>query len=115
MYAGRNTSLNPPHVMVLVWFAVLLAALALPGLLQAQERESRRDTLDSRARYTLKPLVVTATREPRQSFELAAPVVALDSSSIRRLAPNTAADLLRDLPGLDVSGVGPSCVRQSKT
>jgi outer membrane receptor protein involved in Fe transport len=82
--------------------------LALPAA--AQEEGTRRDTLERRP-YVVAPLVVTATRELRASFELAAPVLALDATAIIRAAPNTAADLFRDLLGLDLSGVGPSQTR----
>ena len=76
----------------------------------AQEEGSRRDTLERRT-YVVAPLVVTATREPRPNFELAAPVLALDATAIIKAGPNTAADLFRGLPGVDISGVGPSQTR----
>jgi hemoglobin/transferrin/lactoferrin receptor protein len=86
----------------------IFSVAALPAT--AQEEGARRDTVERRP-IEVAPLVVTATREPRASFELAAPVLALDASSIIRIAPNTTADLFRDLPGLDLSGVGPSQTR----
>jgi len=94
---------------------ILLVALATPSLVAAQETgergAARRDTVDRTPRYVMAPLVVTATRAPRSSFELAVPVAAVDSVEIRRIAPNTAADLFRRLPGLDVNGVGPNQTR----
>lgn len=96
-------------------FALRLASailLLLPAGLDAlQDPGARADTTERRVRFRLEPLVVTATRQLRQAFELAAPVAAIDSLTIRRLQPNTAADLLRDLPGLDVNGVGPNQAR----
>ena len=61
--------------------------------------------------YTLPPLNVTATRTVRDIFDTAAPVSVIDALSIRIRQPNTAADLLRDLPGLDVNGVGANQTR----
>jgi hemoglobin/transferrin/lactoferrin receptor protein len=60
---------------------------------------------------TLAPVVVTATRTPKSIFEAPAPVHLIDSETIRGLMPNSAADLLRELPGVDVAGVGTNQVR----
>lgn len=75
---------------------------------QQPDSASRRDTLEARAPISVAALVVTATRAPRLNFQLAAPVAVVGADEIERLAPNSAADLFRDLPGLDVNGVGPS-------
>ncbi|MGE0640262.1 MAG: TonB-dependent receptor plug domain-containing protein [Thermoanaerobaculia bacterium] len=54
---------------------------------------------------------VTATGSERDTFEVATPVTVLREAEIERLAPDSAADLLRDQPGVDVNGVGPNQAR----
>ncbi len=76
----------------------------------SEDARAESDTIPSKL-YTLPPINVTATRTPRDVFETAAPVSVIDAIQIRLRAPNTAADLLRDLPGLDVNGVGPNQTR----
>ncbi|MCB1009340.1 MAG: TonB-dependent receptor [Acidobacteria bacterium] len=51
---------------------------------------------------------VTALGREADSFEVATPVTVLRALEIERKAPNNAADLLRDEPGVDVNGVGPN-------
>ncbi|MBK6487340.1 MAG: TonB-dependent receptor [Gemmatimonadetes bacterium] len=72
----------------------------------AQER-----TADSTR--TLRTVTVTATRAPTDVRQVPAPVTVLDSASIRERAPNNAADLLREAPGVDVVGTGPNQGRPS--
>ena len=54
---------------------------------------------------------VTATGSERDTFEVATPVTVIRQEEIERLAPDNAADLLRDQPGVDVNGVGPNQAR----
>jgi outer membrane receptor protein involved in Fe transport len=49
---------------------------------------------------------VTATRSLREVFLTPAPVAVIDTGFLRRTRPNTVTDLFRELPGLDVNGVG---------
>lgn len=74
-----------------------------PLQLSAQTRPDtiRRDTV-----FRVDPIEVTATRTARPVFTTPAPVSVIDRSAIQRQKPNTVADLFRDLPGLDVNGVG---------
>ncbi len=51
---------------------------------------------------------VTATGSETDAFEVATPVTVLGAEEIERRAPDNAADLLRDEPGVDVNGVGPN-------
>lgn len=53
-------------------------------------------------------VTVTATGNPRDTFEVATPVTVIQQEEIARLAPDNAADLLRTQPGVDVNGVGPN-------
>lgn len=70
---------------------------------------SGKDT--ARARTVLPAVVVTATRTPKSTFDVPAPVNYIDSSFFQERLPNSASDLFRDLPGLDVDGVGTNQVR----
>ena len=54
---------------------------------------------------------VTATGSKRDVFEVATPVTVVRREQIERKAPQNAADLLRDEPGVDVAGVGPNQMR----
>lgn len=56
--------------------------------------------------YHLNPLVVTATRTERTVFLTPAPVSYVSSAALREVQANTVGDVFRDLPGLDVTGVG---------
>ncbi len=91
---------------------VAVAALAsTPAATAAQEAEEgpRQDTLV----FPVDPITVTATRTPREVFTTPTPVTVVERSQIREKVPNNAADLFRDLPGLDVNGVGVTQVRPS--
>jgi hypothetical protein len=84
------------------WFG--LAAL-VPGFAAGQgvaQDTARRDTTV----YRGNAIVVTATRSPRKVFVTPAPVVVIDTTSLVRTQANTVTDVFRDLPGLDVNGVG---------
>jgi hemoglobin/transferrin/lactoferrin receptor protein len=51
---------------------------------------------------------VTATGSKRDVFEIATPVTVIREETIKQKAPQNAADLLREQPGVDVNGVGPN-------
>lgn len=59
----------------------------------------------------MQPIAVTATRDPKEIFVIAAPVSVLDSVALRTISPNTASDILKGLPGIDVNGVGTNQTR----
>jgi outer membrane receptor protein involved in Fe transport len=59
----------------------------------------------------LTEITVTATRSPKTVFRTASPVIVVDSQGIRRSLAAGPADLLRDQPGLDITGVGPNQAR----
>lgn len=59
----------------------------------------------------MQPLAVTATRDPKELFVIAAPVSVVDTVALSEAAPNTAADILKSLPGIDVNGVGTNQTR----
>lgn len=84
---------------------MLVLAPALPLSVAAQQQRAADST------RTLRTVTVTATRAPTDVRAVPAPVSVLDSARIREQAPNNAADLLREAPGVDVVGTGPNQVR----
>jgi len=96
---------------------VALLALSFPPrtTLRAQQ-PTKTDTVrtvpdSARKIAKLAPLAVTATRSLQQVFRTATPVLVVDSSVVRQEAPNGVGDLFRNLPGVDVTGVGPNQTR----
>ena len=83
--------------------------ILLPASLAAQ-RDSR-PAGDSARVARISSVVTTATRTPTPLLDVPAPVLRVDSSAIRVRMPNTAGDLLRELPGVDVTGVGTNQTR----
>ena len=83
--------------VITTWLAICAASTAL-----AQEPDTARDA------RSLDTVVVTATRTERSLFDVPQPVTVLDSRLFRERLPNGIADLFRDFPGLDASGVGPN-------
>lgn len=93
--------------------ALPAAALAVFGAsaASAQVRDTTVVNPDTPAR--MDAVVVTATRTEKSVFDVPKPVSVLDQADIRLKNPNSAADLFRDLPGLDAVGVGPTQIRPS--
>jgi hemoglobin/transferrin/lactoferrin receptor protein len=54
---------------------------------------------------------ITVTGSARDVFDVATPVTVIRAEEIQRKAPQNAADLLREQPGVDVTGVGPNQTR----
>ncbi len=78
------------------------------GLLAQATDSTRKDSLHA---GRLAAIVVTATRASRSTFETPMPVSVLSRTDFSERAPNSATTLFRDLPGLDVQGVGTNQVR----
>lgn len=91
-----------------------LIIFALPASIEGQTSGSsnaesaRADTV-----YRIQPITVTVTRGPREVFRTPKPVTVLDRVTIQEQNPNTVTDLFRNLPGVDVSGVGVNQTRPS--
>jgi outer membrane receptor protein involved in Fe transport len=83
-----------------LFLAAVVAALFCPSSSSAQ------GGLDSIPRYRFDAILVTATRSPKPAFLTPAPVAFIDSARLARVRPNTMTDVFRELPGLDVTGVG---------
>ncbi|MBL8986208.1 MAG: TonB-dependent receptor [Gemmatimonadetes bacterium] len=72
----------------------------------AQEGTKRADSTTKVAK--LAPITVTATRSATPVFRTSVPVLVVDSAAVREESPNGVGDLFRNLPGVDVTGVGPN-------
>ena len=72
---------------------------------QEKPDSARADTIPLKP-ILLDPINVTATREEKGTFETAAPVSVVDTVAIKEQRPNNTADIIRDLPGVDINGIG---------
>jgi outer membrane receptor protein involved in Fe transport len=77
-----------------------------------QDSEGQSQRSDSIV-FKIDPLLVTATRGPRQITQTPRPVSVVDQAQLALLSPNSVSDLFRDIPGLEVTGVGPNQARPS--
>ncbi|MEJ2202557.1 MAG: TonB-dependent receptor [Gemmatimonadota bacterium] len=90
----------------LAFSLLLLSALGAPGL-GAQDSDGRRRSEESDTLvFRVDPLIVTATRGPREASRIPQPVSVVQRRDLVQQIPNTVTDLFRTLPGLDVTGVG---------
>jgi hemoglobin/transferrin/lactoferrin receptor protein len=94
--------------------AIVVSSLCLAAPLVAQSRPARDSTRADSARgqpASLKQVTITATRTTKDVFDAPAAVSVIDSAALRARQPNTPVDAFRDLPGLDVTGVGTNQAR----
>jgi hemoglobin/transferrin/lactoferrin receptor protein len=118
---------------MIVTAAVLMAALAGQPADPAQAQEPQRDAAAASPAAPSKPaketknkkgdatsrtnpaappvvheeMVVTATRYELDSFQTPVPISVVSSQDLARELPDKMVDVLKDLPGVDVSGEGP--------
>ncbi len=93
-------------------FALLLALLlAVPESVFSQETPEAETDSAAAEPVIMQPIAVTATRDPKELFVIAAPISVLDTVALRTISPNTASDILKGLPGVDVNGVGTNQTR----
>ncbi len=85
-------------------FLSAVAALC-PALVGAQVNDTTRAKGDTLV-FDIDPILVTATRGPREVSRTPRPVAVVGRVQVREEAPNTVSDLFRNLPGLEVTGVG---------
>jgi outer membrane receptor protein involved in Fe transport len=83
-----------------------LAAAALAFAFTSAAAAQQPDT--TRKAVPLGTVTVTATRTARTTFDTPQSIAILDSALFREKLPHSAADLFRDVAGLDASGVGPN-------
>ncbi len=86
---------------------VTLATAVTAMLASASAAQVRPDSIPSeRSVFRFDAILVTATRSSKPVFLTPAPVALIDSALFVRVRPNTVTDVFRELPGLDVTGVG---------
>ncbi len=95
--------------------SVMVRRVSLPALflllslpLAAQRPDSSRSDSLSRPVQALAPMVVTATRGQRPLLDVPGAASVITGVELQRRPMATVADLFVDLPGLDLTGVGPS-------
>ncbi len=97
--------------------AAFLMVTTVAGAQQATTNASNSangaDSTKVRKSTSLGAVTVTATRRATDVQAVPTPVSVLDSAMLRERQPNTAADLLRELPGVDVIGTGTNQARPS--
>lgn len=70
---------------------------------EEQKKKKKSETEEKSLHYEV---TVTATRTKRDTFETPKPVNVVARQKIEEAAPNNVTDLLTELPGVDVNGVG---------
>lgn len=113
---------RPPLPLVLLLAGLALAAAPLPGLAAeaapqpqappeepkpAGEPAAEEPASEPQDASVFYEVTVTATSTPQDVFDVPNPVSVINRLEIERKMPETATDLLRTLPGVDVNGVGP--------
>jgi outer membrane receptor protein involved in Fe transport len=97
-------------LFVLCTFAAPAAVSAVGAQSPLRKDSTRADS--SRSRMTsLSQVTITATRTEKDVFDTPSAVSVIDSATLGRRLPNTPVDAFRDLPGLDVTGVGTNQTR----
>jgi len=92
-------------------------ALAAPVFAQSRTaRDSAARADSARARggapvTSLSQVTITATRTAQDVFDAPSAVSVIDSATMHSKLPNTVVDAFRDLPGLDITGVGTNQAR----
>jgi len=87
---------------------ILLALSAAGNPIMAQDKPKTDDPPQAPQETTSREVVVTATRTEREAFDVPASVSVIDSKQIERRPKGTIAQLLQDVPGVQVTdgGVG---------
>jgi outer membrane receptor protein involved in Fe transport len=92
--------------------AIAASAISTDIRAQAPGRDSTARTDSTRRRMTsLGQVTITATRTAKDVFNAPAAVRVIDSATLHSRLSNTAVDAFRELPGLDVTGVGTNQAR----
>src|SRR5436190_10722227 len=95
---------------VLYALAAAVAARAVGAQSPSRGDSTRADS--ARKRMTsLNQVIITATRTEKDVFDTPSAVSVIDSATLGRRLPNTPVDAFRDLPGLDITGVGTNQTR----
>lgn len=91
-----------------VW-PVFLAFVAFPSsTLTAQQPDSTAADSLTRPVQALAPMVVTATRAPRRLLDVPGAATVITRADLNRRPHGSVIEFFADLPGLDLTGVGPN-------
>jgi len=88
--------------------ALALLALTLVGAPLTAQTQSPARTDSLGKPFTVAPLIVTATRSPVSLARVPQAVTLIDSAALRERPNSSPIQLMGDLPGLDLTGVGPN-------
>lgn len=92
--------------------ALLLLAAPAAAQMGLGARSAENDSLPPEDEILwMTPINVTATRVSTDVFRTPSAVTVVGREDLRDRSPDTVTDLFRDLPGLDVNGVGPNQTR----
>ncbi|HUQ81702.1 MAG TPA: TonB-dependent receptor [Gemmatimonadaceae bacterium] len=110
-----TSSFVVPSRLLITLAAIAAAGVTAPSLgAQTPARDSAARADSARRRVTsLGQVTITATRTIKDVFDAPAAVSVIDSATLHSRLPNTPVDQFRDLPGLDVTGVGTNQARPS--
>ena len=100
--------------MRVVWSGAVIVLTAVAGstlTAQASPDSATRADSSRRRMTSLGEVTITATRTAKDVFNTPSAVSVIDSATLSRRLPNTPVDAFRDLPGLDVTGVGTNQAR----
>ena len=89
----------------------LAAAVTAANAQSASRSDSARADSSRKRMTSLSQVTITATRTEKDVFDTPSAVSVIDSATLERRLPNTPVDAFRDLPGLDVTGVGTNQTR----
>ena len=97
-----RTFVRQPTIAILISLSIVV-----PSIVAAQLAPLRNTPDDSSAHVrALRPITITATRQPKDVKDVAPMVSVVDALTVRAQMPNTAADLLKALPGVDEINTG---------
>ncbi|MFQ5550660.1 MAG: TonB-dependent receptor plug domain-containing protein, partial [Gemmatimonadales bacterium] len=94
----------------IVALAAAFAVGASSAYAQRTNGESSRDTTSV---VRMAPITITATRSEISTFRAPQPVQVVTRDRIAERLPNNVAELFREMPGIDMMGVGPNQGRPS--
>lgn len=91
-----------------VWSVFFALAAFPPTTIAAQQSDTTAADSLSRPAQALAPMVVTATRAPRRLLDVPGAATVITRADLNRRPMGSVIDFFADLPGLDLTGVGPN-------
>lgn len=90
--------------LFLIGSSVLISQESKP--LKKEDKKKAKKVKNNKPKVLHYEVTVTATRKKTDTFNVAKPVSVVNTKKIEEKAPNNVTDLLTELPGVDVNGVG---------